>query len=754
MLREMADPSAFIAYPSAPSTIGDTIEKAVHDIDRLEGQGRFLTWRASDIAGKFIGEKILDDIQARAALVADITLFNFNVTYEIGYAIGQHKRLLLIRHAAIGVDPDAGELGIFDTIGYRDYQNALELCGILNSIKDVSPLSLQTGQIKTVQPVYLLEPRFKIDQMTRLVSRIKKAKLFYRSFDPNEELRLSPSDAIRNVPQSYGIIVPLLPSIFPEFRVHNLRAAFIAGLADGMGKILTIVQFGPDPVPIDYRDFATPCLHPEQIDESVADFATRIAEAFQTKETVVPETGTFLSTLNLGASAAENEFQELGNYYLETDAYQRALRGEARTILGRKGSGKSAIFFQVRNRVRRDPANVVLDLKPEGYQLRKFKESILQLLSEGTFEHTITAFWEYLLLLEICHKLLENDKGRVMRDVTLFDSYRRLAETYDSSEYVREGDFAERMSTLIQGIVDNYGARYSGRSNVALSNEEITGLLYKHDVDRLRRELVEYLRFKKSIWLLFDNIDKGWSAHGIDSDDLTIIRCLLEATRKLERYMRSREIDAHTLVFLRVDVYDHLLQETPDRGKESKVILDWTDADLMRELLRKRFVFSQASATASFQEIWRRICVAYVKGEESSQYLIDRSLMRPRYLINLIGACRSHAVNLRHSRIEEGDIERGLKNYSSDLIAEIGLEIRDILPAAENVLYSLIGVNRVFREDELDQFLSRAEFENASLATIKDLLLFYGVIGVWRSDDESVFIYDRNYDVNLLNSPW
>jgi hypothetical protein len=89
----MADPSAFIAYPSAPATIGDTIEKAVHDIERLEGRGRFLTWRASDIAGRFIGEKILDDIQARAALVADMSLFNFNVTYEIGFAIGHHMRL-------------------------------------------------------------------------------------------------------------------------------------------------------------------------------------------------------------------------------------------------------------------------------------------------------------------------------------------------------------------------------------------------------------------------------------------------------------------------------------------------------------------------------------------------------------------------------------------------------------------------------------------------------------------------------------
>ena len=70
-------------------------------------------------------------------------------------------------------------------------------------------------------------------------------------------------------------------------------------------------------------------------------------------------------------------------------------------VIGRKGSGKTAIFFQVRDRIRQRRQNVVLDLKPDGYQLLKFKESILSLLAQGTYEHTITAFWEYLILLEL-----------------------------------------------------------------------------------------------------------------------------------------------------------------------------------------------------------------------------------------------------------------------------------------------------------------------------------------------------------------
>src|SRR5262249_25132719 len=152
----------------------------------------------------------------------------------------------------------------------------------------------------------------------------------------------------------------------------------------------------------------------------------------------------------LGSSSAENELQELAHYYLETDEYRRALRGEVRVVTGRKGAGKTALFAQLRDRLRQDRARIVLDLKPEGFQLLKLKGRVLDYLEEGTKEHTITAFWEYLLLLEACHKILEKDRELHLRDNRLFSPYRRLEDAYREDEYVSEGDFSERMLNLMQ----------------------------------------------------------------------------------------------------------------------------------------------------------------------------------------------------------------------------------------------------------------------------------------------------------------
>ena len=173
-----------------------------------------------------------------------------------------------------------------------------------------------------------------------------------------------------------------------------------------MSKVLCLLQLGLGPVPIDYRDLVKPGIHPNDIDGAIADFATDVVAAFQAVTVALPEQSTFLARLEFGASAAENEIRDLASYYIATDAYKRALRGEVRMVVGRKGSGKSALFFQVRDKLRPNGKNLVLDLKPDGYQLLKFKDSVLRLLEAGTYQHTITAFWEYLLLLELCHKVL------------------------------------------------------------------------------------------------------------------------------------------------------------------------------------------------------------------------------------------------------------------------------------------------------------------------------------------------------------
>ena len=128
-----------------------------------------------------------------------------------------------------------------------------------------------------------------------------------------------------------------------------------------------------------------------------------------------------------------------------------------------------------------------------------------------------------------------------------------------------------------------------------------------------------------------------------------------DAARKVARQLERNEIETRTLIFLRQDIYELLVEATSDRGKEARVSLDWSHPDLLRELLRRRFVFSGAPLTSSFDDVWREVCVSHVVGEESAQYLIDRCLMRPRFLIDLVNYCPGSAVNLGYFPANRGE---------------------------------------------------------------------------------------------------
>ena len=431
--------TGFLAYPSNPPEVGEIIRESLRKLIEVKKRPGFETWEENDNAGRFIVEPILEKIENSDAVAADITQPNFNVAYEVGYAIGRRKRLLLLRNRTLsnGGRATFEEIGVFDTIGYHEYSDSTGLAGFLASVADLVPISVDTDCENRTSPVYLVLPKEKTDLEIRLLSRMKKAKLQFRSYDPQEQGRLSARDAIDNIAESLGVVTVLVPRTRTDSLVHNIRAAFVAGVAHGLEKHLMVLQAGADPVPLDYRDLVSPVGRLEDIDTHVASFAPEIVDLLQRDtEPIVSQPRSYLASLTLGASAAENELRELDHYFLETDEYHRALRGEVQVIAGRKGSGKTALFFQLRGRLRQDQNRIVLDLKPEGFQLLKFKERLLDFLEEGTKEHTITAFWEYLLLLETCHKILAQDKKRHIRDHTLFARYRALADAY-SERYLR-----------------------------------------------------------------------------------------------------------------------------------------------------------------------------------------------------------------------------------------------------------------------------------------------------------------------------
>jgi len=179
------DHAGFIVYPSEPTVIGDTIERAVTSFRDRGFKRRYETWPELDIPGRFIAEQVLERISSAGFVVGDISRLNFNVTYEIGYAIGLGLRVFVVKNRMI--EPPGNEhrdVGIFDTIGYHEYSNSEELLGYLREYQPGTSLNIAFRKnIKA--PVYLNQGKYRTDIEATIISRIKKARLHFRSFDPH-----------------------------------------------------------------------------------------------------------------------------------------------------------------------------------------------------------------------------------------------------------------------------------------------------------------------------------------------------------------------------------------------------------------------------------------------------------------------------------------------------------------------------------------------------------------------------------------
>jgi hypothetical protein len=589
---------AFVAYASRDQAHAETVLEGVRRANALAQPYVYHPWPFNDIAGQPLISPILENIDESALVVADVTFLNLNVVYEIGYAIGKKKRAFLVRNGAIeGEKALARSAGIFDTLGYQEYADAQGLAGRLAAYIEERPLSFDLNLDPQTQ-VYVVEPPTQGTDATVMVSRVKKAGYRYRSFNPDEDSRLSATDAIRQVSVSSGIVLLLQSDGVAGSDAHNVRTMFVAGLAEGMAKPTLILSPRGYTVPLDIRDDVQVFRTEADIVAAIADFVPLIVSHFTDTNPAPLGPATLLQSIAIGDPRAENEMTTLERYYVKTDQFERAVRGEVSLVVGRKGSGKTALFIRARDKTRPDKRNIMVDLKPEGYQLVKLKEEILEYLSEGARQHLITAFWEYLILLEVTYKLLEKDRHIYKHNHEIHDLYVEFSRTYNAADFT----------------------------------------------------------------------------------------------------------------------------SSPDYGKEMRATLDWSDTDMLREMLRLRLVsnFKESERNADFFMVWRQLCDTHYAGEESSAYLIDRSLMRPRNLLKIFNHCRKiFNIAAALQRIFSGRESRvtiSPRDYSrtpQDLVEELDRELTDVFPAARDLLYHFLDAQAVLSPADLTGTLTAANIEPA-----------------------------------------
>jgi hypothetical protein len=739
-------------YASEPASISDAIEAAVTKAQATGIGHSWTTWRDLPIAGRIIFCEVGKAMRYSGTVIADVTTLNFNLMFEIGYAIGLGLPIVPIRDTSYVSDKRAfEELGVLDTLGFVDFTNADNLLGQLKSRLPAQPFHHLDEEIAFDAPLYVIPGNVTTEGDIRLMSAIKKSRIKFRTFDASESPRLSLAEAHRQVSRSVGVITHLLSPNRRGSVVHNALCALLGGMAMAQQKVLLMLQEERIQQPIDYRDVVRGYGRIEEIVGLIEDPLSRIFQEIQSRRSPGrPRPANILQQIDLGDTAAENESSSLDDYFVETGQYIQARQGHARLVIGRKGTGKTAIFYGIRNPLIQSPSRLIMDLRPEGYQFTKLREFLLTKLTQGVQEHTMSAFWHLLLLTEMARKILVADRHFANRDPERFQRFQAVEEAYRGFNPDFEADFSQRLMTEVDRILERADALSPDDLGPRLTQHLFTG-----DVRHLGEVIVDYLRAKDEVWLLVDNLDKGWPIHGSTDEDILIVRALLEATRKLQGIFDDERVQLKCLVFLRTDIFAHLQQTTPDKGKDTAISLTWDDVALFEEVIGRRIAAS-TGLEGEFRDLWGHVCDSLIAVEDTFSYMVDRTLMRPRDLLVFLRRCVEVAINRGHDRIEVEDILIGERAYSEDILLGIAYEISDTRPEWGDVLYAFQGAATTLERGEVEARLreARPEIDGDEAQEGIDLLMRFGFLGVRAPGfDDAAYSHTVSFNMQRLWEP-
>lgn len=737
--------TAFFAYPEANPNVRDAITGAAQA--PANGNLKIKLWQSMNIRGFKLDNLVRESIDSAHFLAGDITYPNHNVFYEIAYAMAKGKPVLPTVNTAIASSSEnIRRVGLFDTTGYATYSNSNELAEKLQEWERVSWVNAQPAKRNFAQPLFILDTLKKTDFRNWIFHAVDESEVNYRVFDPAEVPRLTAAQALAEVASSAGVIIPLLAPDVVDADLHNLRAGFILGLSHGLGIDALVIQYENSPAPLDYRDFIRNSTGRKETLRHVAEYCQETLVRNQKPQVArARQKSSILAKIDLGSSFAENESSYLGQYFVETAEYARALRAEGAIITGRKGSGKSAIYLQVlENHRSSSPKRCVVDLRPASHNLSEMRESLLSVISVGVFDHTIAAFWQYIIYFEIVLKLREMVIPRSKVDFKLQRMIADLEDKFSLSDQVVSGDFTSRLKTAVDEVI-----RMAGQSkNAENLRSELTNFMFESPIPALRDAISELSSYFDSIHLLIDDLDKGWPARRVEDQDVTMVKHLIETLQRIRRDLSKRDIDFQHLLFLRRDIYERLVELTSDRGKYNVINVDWSDPLQLENLILSRVCTSVDESEE--QHAWQALNPP-MSGGGAMQRMISASLMRPRFLIDICERALSFAINRGHEVVEENDVESAAEQMSLYLVSDFGYELRDIAGTPEDIFYLFIGASEKLNPSDLHLLLSQIDLGMPTEDVI-DLLLWYGFLGIVAANGARVFIYDRAYDIRRLDA--
>jgi hypothetical protein len=379
--------------------------------------------------------------------------------------------------------------------------------------------------------------------------------------------------------------------------------------------------------------------------------------------------------MSLGAMSAEDDAVFLDTCFVDTsDLINLCAQTNPKCIaLGRTGSGKSALISKLQksnyNVKRIHPDSLSLNYISNSTIISYFEEIGIDL---DVFYQLL---WRHVLTIEILQlkKQLSDEKASEHFISNLFSRFnpnekKKKALEYlfnygtsfwsDTEHRVREvvNKIEESLKEQLGGSIEAFKIKIAaeGENNSTHSAQVTTDVIHKaqrvvHNVQI--QELNSVMDFlaedvfndqQEKYYIVLDDLDTGW-VH--DKLRFKLVRALIETLRKFRRISNLKIV-----IGLRADLLQTVLNQTTSRGFQSEKYDDmmlrikWTRENL--KLLADKRINLLFKEKYTNQELgFNDLFTQKIAKQDTLDYMLDRTLHRPRDLIAFMNECLAETVS-------------------------------------------------------------------------------------------------------------
>ncbi len=401
---------------------------------------------------------------------------------------------------------------------------------------------------------------------------------------------------------------------------------------------------------------------------------------------------------NIGAEVAEQEIDFLCKHFVTIPINETVRQNESNIILGRKGSGKTAlrIFFERKH----SPNKIVLSVYPEAREMTALQIYLTDKNTSEFFANEVHTVWEIAFYILVMRGIIESDNSKPTAiDISNFLLEKKIGA---DSESVQD--------SLIAAIL----------FMKKLSEDKSEALLEAHKIIFSMRKLVSLhmAETQKIYYILIDSVDDNISRDvdttGIGND---LFRPYFEGLLSFFRMFINRESETfdqkvHIKLFIPRDIYSWAVIRHDDHFSGRCHYVQWEPEDLEGMILERlrcnvpdRVLqhVDRQMADKSRELLWNMFVPEEYREAGPSRYsggpimhktrkqILSLSIGRPRDLILLMKeiaeATKQRKLSFPDQNIMESVFQRHSRRLKGSVVSEYGV----VFPRINELLGAFSG---------------------------------------------------------------